>query len=108
MGTLKLGTFTMCHKRTPSHMAYVPYVGQVQRSALTRWIDMKAEKSLNCTDLLFSIFRNVLFQDAIAAARGGGGKKFLETACSFFCAANPWRVGRVHKFFPYTYDQKFY
>ena len=39
---------------------------------------------------------------------GGVEKKFLETAYSFFCAANPRRVGGVRKFFPYTYDQKFY
>ena len=37
MGTLKPETFTMCHKRTPSHMVYVPYVGHVQRFALTQW-----------------------------------------------------------------------
>ena len=72
MGTLKPGTFTMRHKRTPSHMAYVPYVGQVQRSALTRWIDRNATKSFHCTDLPFSIFRNVLFHDATAAASTRG------------------------------------
>ena len=72
MGTLKPGTFTMCHKRTPSHMAYVPYVGQVQRSALTRWIGRNATKSFHCTDLPFSIFRNVLFHDATAAASTRG------------------------------------
>ena len=37
---------------------------------------------------------------------GGGGKKFLETAYSFSCAANPRRVGGgVRNFFSYTYDQ---
>ena len=35
-------------------------------------------------------------------------KKILETAYSFFCAANPRRVGGVRKLFPYTYDQKIY
>ena len=53
-------------------MAYVPYVGQVQRSALTQWIDMKATKSFHCNDLPFSIFRNVLFHDASAAASTRG------------------------------------
>ena len=53
-------------------MAYVPYVGQVQHSALTRWIDLKAIKSFHCNDLPFSIFRNVLFHDASAVASTRG------------------------------------
>ena len=61
VGTLKRGIFTMCHKRD---MAYIPYGGQVQSSALTGWIGMKATKSFHCNDLPFSIFRNVLFHDA--------------------------------------------
>ena len=65
MRILKPRTFTMCHKRTPSHMAYIPFVGQGQHFALTRWIDMKATKSLHSNDLPFSIFRNVLFHDAL-------------------------------------------
>ena len=56
MGTLKPRPFTMCHKRTRSHMAYVPYVGQVQRSALTWWIDTKATKLFHCNHLPFLSF----------------------------------------------------
>ena len=53
-------------------MAYAPYVGQVQRFVLTRWIDMKATKSFHCNELPFSISGNVLFHDAIAAASTRG------------------------------------
>ena len=53
-------------------MAYILYVGQVQRSVLTRWIDMKATKLFHCNDLPVSIFRNVLFHDATAAASTRG------------------------------------
>ena len=55
MGTLKPETFTMCHQKKPSHMAFVPQVGQVQPSALTRWIDMKARKTFRCLSLSFAM-----------------------------------------------------
>ena len=62
----------MCQKRMPSHMAYVPYVGQVTSSALTRWIDRKTTKMFQCNELPFFIFSNVLFHDATTAASTRG------------------------------------
>ena len=61
MGTLKPGTLPMCHKRTPSHMAHIPYLRQVQRSTVILWNDIKATESFHWTDLPFSIFHNILF-----------------------------------------------
>ena len=66
--------------------------------------------SARCAPLKCASRQYVLAVSTLHVLPRGGGveKKFLETAYSFFCAANPRRVGGVRKFFPYTYDQKFY
>ena len=53
----------------------------------------------------------MMIAPGVYAGGEGSEKKFLETAYSFFCAAQTRRVGGgggVRKIFPYTYDQKIY
>ena len=57
--------------RAGSYVSFVRrcvlYVGQVHRSALTWWIDVKATKSFHCNNLPFSVFHNAT---AAASTRG--------------------------------------